>query len=297
MFRHYQGGVRPQEAYYIYNKGNVTYTGAGHSKVTDGSEAEAQLFVNTLFAAYKSKYVAPTTKFFETPDLNAPSVSNIPIPYDGNVTKPEAGAPGVDSSILKDTDDSYKYKFVDPNANAAYEAMGSKMYFRLSDTNFVRGDKRMDVKVFLQTSEMDKRVTVGSDGNLKLTDDSGNALKLNCSDGTTLNYQSITVNDAQKPVVDITSKINLYNTLSGGAFDTALSRTGDEFRGLLSGVTYGFYLPMYYLNNNATYTLYFQTKTHIYTVSAMTGKSTEIEVPAVGYEPLTVTKTSLLRLN
>jgi hypothetical protein len=54
-------------AYYIYNKGNVTYSGVGHSSAAslygpDASQEyvnEAKLFVNTMIAAYQSAVQAP----------------------------------------------------------------------------------------------------------------------------------------------------------------------------------------------------------------------------------------------
>lgn len=52
-------------AYYIYNKGNVTYTGVGHftSTVTSTSDAfrnEAKLFINTMIAAYQAGAQTPS---------------------------------------------------------------------------------------------------------------------------------------------------------------------------------------------------------------------------------------------
>ncbi|MEA4933601.1 MAG: DUF5057 domain-containing protein, partial [Lawsonibacter sp.] len=48
--------------YYIYNRGNVTYSGAGHlpGAVT---QDEAKLFVNTMIAAYRAGAVQPTVNF------------------------------------------------------------------------------------------------------------------------------------------------------------------------------------------------------------------------------------------
>ena len=55
-------------AYYIYNKGNVTYSGVGHTSSNSyytGSNigtqyiSEAKLFVNTMIAAYRSGVQAP----------------------------------------------------------------------------------------------------------------------------------------------------------------------------------------------------------------------------------------------
>ena len=63
--------------YYIYTKGNITYSGVGHEKVT-GRE-EMKLYVNTLIAAYKAAMVPPSIEFKETgnPDAAEKTVSYI----------------------------------------------------------------------------------------------------------------------------------------------------------------------------------------------------------------------------
>lgn len=45
--------------YYIYNKGNVTYSGVGHSKTADMSTFERKLFVNTMIAALRAGIEGP----------------------------------------------------------------------------------------------------------------------------------------------------------------------------------------------------------------------------------------------
>lgn len=53
-------GVSPNDAannYYIYSKGNVFYSGVGHSTITQ--EMEAKLFINTMIATYRASYVPP----------------------------------------------------------------------------------------------------------------------------------------------------------------------------------------------------------------------------------------------
>ncbi len=60
---HYNDGAN---GYFIYNVGNVTYTGSGHgvtTKVTNVGEAEAQLFVNTMIAAYRASETLPVFTF------------------------------------------------------------------------------------------------------------------------------------------------------------------------------------------------------------------------------------------
>ena len=48
-------------AYYIYNRGNITYSGAGHS--TSLSANETKLFVNTMIAAYRAGNSAASVTF------------------------------------------------------------------------------------------------------------------------------------------------------------------------------------------------------------------------------------------
>ena len=45
--------------YYIYNKGNVTYTGVGHSKTGEMTVFERKLFVNTIIAALRAGIEGP----------------------------------------------------------------------------------------------------------------------------------------------------------------------------------------------------------------------------------------------
>lgn len=59
--------------YYIYNKGNVTYSGVGHSKTKDMTNFERKLFVNTMIAALRAGV--------EGPEVTITNGDNIP---DGN---------------------------------------------------------------------------------------------------------------------------------------------------------------------------------------------------------------------
>ncbi len=66
--------------YYIYNKGNITYTGAGHSKI-EGDE-EKKLFVNTLVAAYNAGTHAPYAAYKNNETRNNKDITSTYIPYD-----------------------------------------------------------------------------------------------------------------------------------------------------------------------------------------------------------------------
>ena len=50
--------------YYIYSKGNITYSGVGHKPIT--SKEEIKLYINTVIAAYKATLVPPSIEFKET---------------------------------------------------------------------------------------------------------------------------------------------------------------------------------------------------------------------------------------
>ena len=54
--------------YYIYNRGNITYTGMGHSNINDpkiNNEEEIKLFINTMVAAYRVAVQSPKLNIIE----------------------------------------------------------------------------------------------------------------------------------------------------------------------------------------------------------------------------------------
>lgn len=64
-YREIQNDTRNQ--YYIYSKGNVTYSGVGHS-ISSVPEEEAKLFINTMIASYRASLQVPSVKI--TSDSN-----------------------------------------------------------------------------------------------------------------------------------------------------------------------------------------------------------------------------------
>ena len=71
--------------YYIYNKGNVTYTGSGHRAVT--SDQERKLFVNTLVAAYNAGDHAPYVKYKQSAWEMAADITSMYEPYDADLNE------------------------------------------------------------------------------------------------------------------------------------------------------------------------------------------------------------------
>lgn len=101
-------GYTPKDVvnnYYIYTKGNVTYTGLGHT--TDGiPEDEAKLLINTLIAAYRSAKPSTSVKFTDKSGLTEPT--SFLVPSDG-------GAPISGSA----TDSSRRIYFTAKNMSGA----------------------------------------------------------------------------------------------------------------------------------------------------------------------------------
>lgn len=71
--------------YYIYNKGNVTYSGVGHSTVT--GEDEMKLFINTMVAAYRTGLHAPDIAIVDSYNENAKTTRNLYVSYDNQIQK------------------------------------------------------------------------------------------------------------------------------------------------------------------------------------------------------------------
>ena len=71
--------------YYIYNKGNVTYSGVGHSRPT--GEDEYKLFINSMVAAYRSGLHEPELAILEGFGANAQSSRQLYVSYDDQIRK------------------------------------------------------------------------------------------------------------------------------------------------------------------------------------------------------------------
>lgn len=91
--------------YYIYSKGNVMYSGVGHSSVAS-SEDELKLYINTIIAAYKNGAQAPVPTIRDNSSITSSKKSNEYITYDDAI----AAASG---SLDKDL--TLYYSVEDPN--------------------------------------------------------------------------------------------------------------------------------------------------------------------------------------
>lgn len=287
--------IDPANGFYIYNSGNVTYTGAGHSVMSGASPQEAQLFVNTLLATFEVSNNLPTINIYESSDIDAKPISSIVVPYDGNVTNSgqndasTVNQTAYDSSVLVGSDNYYKYQFVDPNTQEGTADLGTMAYFRIRDLNFVRGNKQITVKYYLVFDNVEPAtiVTVNAKNN---------------PSGQPKPTTSIDTPDGTYTVVDISQEIETYDIVNGKRATTAKGREGDEnsdsygyVNTIESNRPYGIYLPMNYLDDNARFTILVESETKITSVSQ--AGVTQTRTTEKGYQKLTVTKADLLDLD
>jgi len=109
--------------YYIYNIGNVTYTGLGHTALNhSGADLEAKLFVNTIVAAYKAVVQSPGIKILESADRTSDEKQYEYITYDDAVN-----GKAVNSDI------SFYFTVSDPNMTASQKNL--TMEFAYYDSN------------------------------------------------------------------------------------------------------------------------------------------------------------------
>lgn len=87
-------GLSPRDVrnnYYIYNKGNVTYSGVGDTDVmnaqggANGTDNEIKLFINTLIAAYESGLHAPSVRIIENYETTSRDLNSIYLSYDDQI--------------------------------------------------------------------------------------------------------------------------------------------------------------------------------------------------------------------
>lgn len=102
--------------YYIYNKGNITYTGIGHSASSIVLE-EGKLFINTIVAAYNAGTKEPQVTIYESEDNMTPTTTF--------------------------------YQYGDEDNEVSFRENSQRMYFTISDTNIIRGTKSASANYYV----------------------------------------------------------------------------------------------------------------------------------------------------
>ena len=268
--------------YYIYNNANVTYTGYGTRAVAAQTNVEKQLFVNTLIAAYEAGLTNPTVNYYDKPGSDAQIINSVAVPYDGNVT----GTNPIDSSIMRnETNTDYLYKFVNPNRADATDntrANGTKAYFKVLDSNFVRGDKYARVQFYLGVEGEPGTTYTGS----------------NYVTGT---IRSIQLND--NSIVNVVPiELDIYDLSAAGEFiSPKIGRTVWNATDVVNpyiqvGQMYGIYLPMEYLNERGSADIYIQADTSYLVFDGSSGSPKQRPL-GTAYNLLSEIKQDLLKLD
>lgn len=110
-------GMDALNNYYIYSKANITYSGAGHSEITN-SKDELRLFVNTIIRAIDSGNSAPGV-VFENPAVKMDETNYEQLIREENIE--EISFMAYDTDMAVQGMFSYGCLFWDKNENGAYE--------------------------------------------------------------------------------------------------------------------------------------------------------------------------------
>ena len=175
--------------YYIYSKGNVTYTGSGHSSVT--SELEMKLFVNTLVAAYKSGLHSPKVLYKESPQESAATISNIYLPYDAYLTNNVTDDTGNSDGGFLDSTITINFKTINNNFRDSQQALNAKYYVKVSSSSeatlIVGSDYYKEIEpvsIYLVTNGVKTEASAHSLQNYKIYQASFNVSDLKMSGGS-----------------------------------------------------------------------------------------------------------------
>ena len=142
--------------YYIYTKGNVTYSGVGHSDVTQSVD-ELKLYINTMIAAYSVVEHAPAISLKEGYDPKSADISTIYSTIDAAIQQDEeAKTNGNPDAARLDVDD---------DGNIATQ----DVYFTVKDTNMLRNqvdkDTTVNMSFFIEGTEDDHDREIDDNGN------------------------------------------------------------------------------------------------------------------------------------
>jgi hypothetical protein len=182
--------------FYIYNKGNITYTGSGHGSNNNGPNAlmtddEVKLFVNTIIAAYRQPESEPTVSIDDTDGTDGEGNNLLYLDYDGYTFSEDDD--GLVGSVKNGADS--RVETVDGKEMVA-------VYFSISD---IGGNQLQNKKCNLTITQPDpndsskevkadtgkiiiQKITTGDDGKevrTTLTADSAGQYAVNATTGGT----------------------------------------------------------------------------------------------------------------
>ena len=149
--------------YYIYTKGNVTYSGVGHSNLTQSVD-ELKLYINTMIAAYSVVEHAPAISLKEGYDPKSADISTIYSTIDTAIEQEEKAKQNDNDSTTIGNPDAARLD-VDDDGNIATQ----DVYFTVKDTNMLRNqvdkDTTVNMSFFIEGTKDDHDKEIDDDGN------------------------------------------------------------------------------------------------------------------------------------
>lgn len=149
--------------YYIYNCGNITYTGAGHSGLDHVTTEEAKLFVNTIIASYRVSATRPEAEFVTdaegTSTADSISINTYSDPDYGTYKDQNTGETRTDEYAASNR----------KKENLTSAINDRKIYFRITDEN-IAGSKTFKAE-FFKKAQKNTEVSDGTEYTTYTVDD------------------------------------------------------------------------------------------------------------------------------
>jgi len=165
--------------YFIYNKGNVTYTGSGDRMIS--SDMEKKLFVNTLVASYRTGTHAARTFFKENEWETSPTITGMYLPYDPAMN---SGAGGFLQDML-----AVNFKVSNMDLRKSNEPLHVKYYIDGTDSDYTI---KLDGKPYKEITPLGAYRLTAKDGSIvKSQADNVSILQNNSMYQLQLTYESL----------------------------------------------------------------------------------------------------------
>jgi hypothetical protein len=152
---YYQASINnARNNYYIYNRGNVTYSGVGHSAVNN--ETEMKLFINTMVAAYNAGISPPTILYKESSNNSASTIEKTYLPYDsgnGSISYLDNSAEiffdVIDTNIKYGTKSIHGDYYIEVKSTESYDVIkninGTNVYLKAITPSITKISSNIDI--------------------------------------------------------------------------------------------------------------------------------------------------------
>ena len=138
--------VSPNDAmnnYYIYSKGNIFYSGVGHSTVS--GDMEAKLFINTMIAAYNAGYVPPSMVVTNDEAVMS-GEQRYSIELMQNYDYGDIDADGYYTQVVEDFDgEEYPVNFMPRDANLTKTQLECTIYYDIGGDDVIYVDRVVEL--------------------------------------------------------------------------------------------------------------------------------------------------------